>query len=206
MKKTGFLIIIFIVLWSCKKNDFADNMLNNNVKFNSPYEVFYETLETGKITDTILVQSQTQIFGCGTAAYEYVEALKKSGLDKYYAKYDDVLSDTVLVNKFAKKHNTKILWVTRGNEGEKMELSDSVLHKNTNLEKRLWATKNFIKLSETPIKIDVVNIYYSVVYPKEKKYVTKEYKVSKVNGNWGSNKTSTDTSENKDFQYAYYPF
>jgi hypothetical protein len=206
MKKLAFLIVIFSILWSCKKIDFADNFLTNKVKYNSPYEAFYETLEAGKISDTILVQSQTQIFGCGTAVYEYLEALKKSGLDKYYVKYKDVLSDTILVNKFAKKHNTKILWVTRGNEGEKMELSDSVLHKNINLEKRLWATKNFIKLTETPKTMNSVNVFCSIVYPKEKKYVTKEYKVSKANGNWESNKTSTDTSENKDFEYAYYPF
>ncbi|WP_395077986.1 hypothetical protein [Flavobacterium sp.] len=206
MKKIVFLIVVFIVLLSCKKVDFAENTVKKDLKFNSPYEAFYENLETGKITDTVLVQNKTQVFGCGTAAYEYFEELKKSGLDKYYVKYNDVLSDTLIVNKFAKKHNTKILWVTRGNEGEKMELLDPIIHKKANLEKRLWATKNFIKFSENPITMDAVTIYYSIAYPIEKKYYAKEYKVSKVNENWKSIKISTEKSEIKDFENAYYPF
>lgn len=205
MKKTALLLVLFVIILSCKKTDFVEKGMNT-LKYESPYQAFYETLETGKLSDTILVQSQSKIFGCGTAAYEYFESLKKSGLDKFYTKYSDVLSNKVLINNFAKKNNLKILWVTRGNEGEKMELSDSLLHKNTNLEKRLWATKNFIKLTESPIKLDSVTIFFSVVYPKEKKYLTKEYMVSKVNGSWKCNKTSNDKSEIKDFRLGYYPF
>ena len=204
MKKIILIIYLFVITLSCKKQDLAQNI--PNIKYDTPYEAFYKTLQTSKLTDTILVQSQTQVFGCGTAAYEYFEELKKSGLDKFYTKYNNVLSDTVLVNEFSKNHNTRILWVTRGNEGEKMELIDPVLHKNTALEKRLWATKNFIKLTETPEKMNSVNIYYSIIYPKEKKYFTKDYKVSEINGIWQSTKVSIDKSENKDFKYAYYPF
>ncbi|WP_310554687.1 hypothetical protein [Flavobacterium sp.] len=200
MKKILFLLVGFVIIFSCKRLEKID------AKNNSPYVAFFKTLETEEISDTILVQSQTKIFGCGTAAYEYMEGLKKSGLDKFYEKYEDVLSDTISINKFEKTHNIKILWITRGNEGEKMELLDSVLHKNTSLEKRLWETKNFIKFTQTPIAMNAVDIYYSIAYPKEKKYFTKVYKVSKVNEKWESIKMSSHKSEVKDFQYAYYPF
>lgn len=206
MIKTSILLFMFVVLLSCKKTDFTENLFKKEMKYNSPYQAFLETLEPGKLTDTILVQTETQVFGCGTAAYEYFEELKKTGLDKFYKKHKTVLTDTALITKFERKHKLKILWVTRGFSGEKMELLNSVLHKNIEIEKRLWATKNFIKFTETPKTLNDVTVFYSIVYPKEKKYLTKEYQVSQVNKNWESIKKSTEKSEIKDFRFAYYPF
>lgn len=198
MKMLILLIITLSIFSNCQQFN------NHRIVKNGPYEEFFDKLNSGKITDTIIVQAQTRVFGCGTAYLEYSKKLNKSGLDKFYNKYSDVLSDTISIAKFEKKFKTKILWLTRGNEGEKLELLDSTLHNKINF-KKLLATKNFIKFSENPISMNVVKIYYSIAYPIEKKYFSKEYKVFKTNKNWKSIKVSTDKSEIVDFEYAYYP-
>jgi hypothetical protein len=154
----------------------------------SPYKVFFEKLKVEKITDTILVPFQTHIFGCGTAYIEFQEHLKKKGLDKFYEKYKDVLSDSLLIKKFEIKNKTKILWIFRGNEGELFELADSVLHNKPNFEKRMLASKTHVSISEYPISVDSVYVYVSIDYPIIKKSIQKIYSISKKEDNWNMNK------------------
>lgn len=77
-------IIIFII--SSFTYCTHQNKENNDIKIinNSPYSIYFKSLKISNLTDTVLVQSQTKIFGCGTAVTEYKERLKTSGLDKFY--------------------------------------------------------------------------------------------------------------------------
>lgn len=125
---------------------------------NSPYKLFFNELRLSNITDTVLVQNTTKIFGCGTASMDYNEELRKTGLDKYYDKYGTVLSDLKGLSEFEKNNKVKILCIERGTEGELFQLEDSLPHKNTKLEKRLLEEKSFISFDEEPEGIDAVKI------------------------------------------------
>ena len=121
-------LLFFILVCSCENN-------KPKVKFvkNSPYEIFFNQLKINKLTDTILVQNRTKVFGCGTAYVMYEDELNKNGLIKFYEVYGTILDNSEFLNVFAKNNNVKILWIERGNEGELFQLEDSILHKNKNL-------------------------------------------------------------------------
>jgi hypothetical protein len=184
MKKAFLYLCLVSTLVSCQKSE-TKKLITN---LDSPYAVFFDELEIEKITDTILVPFQTRIFGCGTAYIEFQEHLKKKGLDKFYEKYKDVLSDSLLIKKFEIKNKTKILWIFKGNEGELFQLADTVLHKKTNFEKRILASKTHVSISEYPISMDSVDIYVSMNYPITNKNIEKTYSISKKGNEWKINK------------------
>ncbi len=152
--------LLIILLYSCL-NQSEKNQINKS-KINSPYKIFFQYLKLDKLTDTILVQNRTKVFGCGTAYMEYKNKLEKSGLDIFYKKYGNILSDRKLFSIFERKHNVKILWIERGNEGELFQLEDTLLHKNTDLEKRLIKEKTYIEFNENPTSMNNVTINVSI--------------------------------------------
>ncbi len=181
--KTTILILILTIV-SCKNNQPKKLITSQE----SPYELFFNELEIENLSDTILVPIQTRIFGCGTGYTQYQENLVKKGLNKFYEKYGDVLSNTLAITKFETKNKTKILWITRGNEGELNELFDSFLHKKLNFEKRIMESKNYVSLTETPFSMDSLIVDISVNEPISKKFIQKTYSIFKVNEKWKLNK------------------
>ncbi len=184
MKNAFLYLTLVLTILSCQNRETKKLMTN----LESPYTVFFDNLEVEKITDTILVPFQTRVFGCGTAYIEFQDHLKTKGLDKFYGKYKDVLSDSLMIKKFEIKNKTKILWIFRGNEGELFQLSDSVLHNKPNFEKRMLESKTHVSISEYPISMDSVDVYVSINYPITKKSVQKIYFISKKDDKWKVNK------------------
>ncbi|RRJ90544.1 hypothetical protein EG240_08405 [Paenimyroides tangerinum] len=130
------------------------------------------------MTDTILVQNKTKIFGCGTGYVMYHEDLKESGLSKFYEKYGTVLDNQELLKVFEKNNNLKILWIERGNEGELFQLEDSVLHNNKKLEIRLMSEKAFLVFDETPKSLDSLNITVTIEFSNTNKILLKSFDLS----------------------------
>ena len=159
MKYLLIHIILVFTLINCES--ISDSTGKKNItskETNSPYPLFFKTLNIPRFTDTILVQNKTRIFGCGTEALEYNDKLKKSGLDVFYEKFGSVLSNRNLIENFAKANNAKVLWVTRGIEGETMHLEEESLHRDTVLETRLFNDKDYVVFSEEPISLDCVHV------------------------------------------------
>lgn len=173
------LLLSFIFIFSC--NNSEGKKINAE---NSPYKIFFNELKINNLTDTILVQNQTKIFGCGTATVMYEEEIKNKGIDKFYKKYGTVVDDRELINSFAKKNNVKILWIYRGIEGELLQLEDSALHKNTKLEKRLLAEKTFLSFDDDPKTLDSLNITVLSNNPTENKMLSHSFDLSKSKNVW----------------------
>ncbi len=172
----------------------------------NPYEVFFSSLKAFNLSDTILVQSQTKIFGCGTAAHEYHEKLKKEGLDKFYEKYGTVFSDTTILKKFEKENKTKVLWVFRGYEGELMEFENEKLKKNKKLFDRLLKEKDFIQFSETPNSMISITFNISKVNPKKQETEISTYTVDLKDAMWGFSLVNQENFNGENFKRGYYPF
>ena len=172
-------LLFFILVCSCENN-------KPKVKFvkNSPYEIFFNQLKINKLTDTILVQNRTKVFGCGTAYVMYEDELNKNGLIKFYEVYGTILDNSEFLNVFSKNNNVKILWIERGNEGELFQLEDSILHKNKNLEKRLIAEKAFLSFDDTPKTMDSLNLTVVINFRNLNKTILKSYDLSKRQNYW----------------------
>ena len=151
---------------------------------NSPYKIFFNELKIDNLTDTILVQNQTKLFGCGTAVAMYEEEILSKGIGKFYEKYGTVVDDRELINSFAKKNNVKILWIYRGIEGELLQLEDSILHKNTQLEKRLLAEKTFLSFDDDPKTLDSLNISVTSYSPPKNTSILYSFDLSKNKNAW----------------------
>ncbi len=205
MKYVLIHLILIFTLTNCKsKNDSTINKEDHKTnvvleEINSPYPFFFETLKIPRLTDTILVQNKTRIFGCGTGALEYREKLKESGLDAFYEKYGSVLSNRSLIEKFGKENNTKVLWITRGIEGEIMHLEDEKLHLDTALEVRLFREKNYVVFSEEPISLERVQVKIVVRHMMWKYITERTPTLTLKNNKWVlSNKdTVTNAIQNK---------
>ena len=171
-----FKCIFSVIIISSCENLKTEKM----VKFteNSPYEIFFNQLKISQLTDTILVQNKTKIFGCGTGYVMYHEDLKESGLSKFYEKYGTVLDNQELLKVFEKNNNLKILWIERGNEGELFQLEDSVLHNNKKLEIRLMSEKAFLVFDETPKSLDSLNITVTIEFSNTNKILLKSFDLS----------------------------
>ena len=171
-----FKCIFSVIIISSCENLKTEKML----KFteNSPYEIFFNQLKINQLTDTILVQNKTKIFGCGTGYVMYHEDLKESGLSKFYEKYGTVLDNQELLKVFEKNNNLKILWIERGNEGELFQLEDSVLHNNKKLEIRLMSEKAFLVFDETPKSLDSLNITVTIEFSNTNKILLKSFDLS----------------------------
>ena len=176
-----FKCIFSVIIISSCENLKTEKM----VKFteNSPYEIFFNQLKISQLTDTILVQNKTKIFGCGTGYVMYHEDIKESGLSKFYEKYGTVLDNQELLKVFEKNNNLKILWIERGNEGELFQLEDSVLHNNKKLEIRLMSEKAFLVFDETPKSLDSLNITVTIEFSNTNKILLKSFDLSQ-NKNW----------------------
>lgn len=195
-------IILSFCFLSCQTKEAKQTAVSSP----APYQVFYNAMVLPETTDTVLVQSQTRVFGCGTGALAYQEELQSSGLDKFYEQYGDVLSDTAGVATFSRKNKTRILWVTRGIEGEAMALADSALHADSAFEKRMFAEKCFIKIAETPERLNKVKVYASVAYPASGTVFTTNYLLSLKDNTWIAENISSDTTRDQEsFEEAYYP-
>ena len=171
--------LIFILLISCSHNKSG---LNNNVS--SPYKTFFNQVKVSGLTDTILVQSKTKIFGCGSAYTEYQEELNKKGLNEFYEKYGKLLPNLELTSLFEKNNNVKILWIDTGNEGEIFRLKDSVLHSDEILEKRLIEEKAFLIFNDLPKTLDSMTITLSINYKKPKRSILKYFDLSISKNEW----------------------
>lgn len=169
----------------------CNNSETKNVE-NSPYKIFFNELKINDLTDTILVQNQTKIFGCGTAAVMYEEEIKSKGIDQFYEKYGTVIDNQELLNSFAKMNNVKILWIYRGNEGELMQLEDSILHKNAHLEKRLLAEKTFLSFDDVPKTLDSLNISVKSYSPRKNTTFLYSYDLSKNKNGWKIDKQNEE--------------
>lgn len=173
------LLLSFIFVYSCNNSETK----TKNVE-NSPYKIFFNELTIDNLTDTILVQNQTKIFGCGTAAVMYEDDIKNKGIDQFYEKYGTVIDNQELLDTFAKKNNVKILWIYRGNEGELMQLEDSILHKNAQLEKRLLAEKTFLSFDDVPKTLDSLTINVSNYHPPKKTTSLYSFDLSNNKNGW----------------------
>ena len=173
-----FMLTCFI--FSC------DNSNKNKQKNaeSSPYKIFFKQLKLKNLTDTILVQNRTKIFGCGTASVMYEEELNKKGLNKFYNEYGTILDDLELIKLFEKNNNIKILWINRGNEGELFELKDSTLHKNKKFEQRLIAQKTFVEFDDEPISLDRVKLTVLINPRNSDKVIIKSFDLSKKGKIW----------------------
>lgn len=173
------LLLSFIFTYSCNNSETK----TKNVE-NTPYKIFFNELKINNLTDTILVQNQTKLFGCGTAIAMYEEEIKSKGIDQFYEKYGTVVDDRELINSFAKKNNVKILWIYRGIEGELLQLEDSILHKNTQLEKRLLAEKTFLSFDDNPKTLDSLNISVTSYNPPKNTSFLYSFDLSKNKNAW----------------------
>lgn len=196
-------IVLAFGLLSCQHKQAKAKTSNPS----SPYQVFYNNITLPQqVTDTILVQLQTRVFGCGTAAMAYYDELQSSGLDKFYERHGDVLSDSMALETFVKKNKTRIIWVTRGLEGEACDLADSALHADRIFEKRMFVEKCFIKIVETPQRMDKVTIEASVAYPLSKTVFRANYQLTEQDKTWKiENTQSAVTADTESFEQAYYP-
>lgn len=155
------------------------------VKINSPYKTIFNHLKLEHLTDTVLIQNRTKVFGCGTAYRDYENELEKSGLYKFYDEYGNILSDRKLFSVFERKHNVKILWIERGNEGELFQLEDTLLHKNTNLENRLIREKTYIEFDENPTSMNDVTINILIYTDNKTEWkIRKSFELTKKMGKW----------------------
>lgn len=179
--------LFFFVVCSCQETNSKQKIVEN-----SPYEIFFNQLKIDKLTDTILVQNRTKVFGCGTAFVMHNDELTKSGLNKYYEKYGTVLSNLSNVDSFAKRNNVKILWITRGNEGELFQLSDSILHNNSKLEKRLIAEKTFLTFDDNPKSLDRVKIDVMINHRNKNTVILKTFELSKNKNIWKIDKQNDE--------------
>lgn len=179
--------LFFFIVCSCQETNSKQKIVEN-----SPYEIFFNQLKIDKLTDTILVQNRTKVFGCGTAFVMHNDELTKSGLNKYYEKYGTVLSNLSNIDSFAKRNNVKILWITRGNEGELFQLSDSILHNNSKLEKRLIAEKTFLTFDDNPKSLDSVTIDVMINHRKQNKVIFKTFELSKNKNIWKIDKQNDE--------------
>lgn len=203
MRWVCFIIITFI----CASCTYSQKKKKSTKKFAStPYQAFFSKLDDLTCTDTILVQSQTNVFGCGTGAHEYYENLQQKGLDKFYEQYGDVLSDTNLLHEFEEVHDTKILWVFRGYEGELLEFNDSLLKKDTLLLNRLLKEKQFVKFNEAPNSMATVTITVSMVNPKLKETIIKTYLAGLKHSGWSATLVKNEKLNQKNFESGYHPF
>lgn len=173
------LLLSFIFTYSCNNSETK----TKNVE-NSPYKMFFNELKINNLTDTILVQNQTKLFGCGTAAVMYEEDIRSRGIDQFYEKYGTVIDNQELLNSFAKNNNVKILWIYRGNEGEVIQLEDSILHKNAQLEKRLLAEKTFLSFDDDPKTLDSLTISVSSYNPPKNTTSLYSFDLSNNKNGW----------------------
>lgn len=187
-------LISFLLLAVSCNNETKKNQ--TFVADSSPYDVFFKQLKIDHLTDTILVQNQTKIFGCGTGHMMYYDELAKNGLYKFYDKYETVLDNEEHISLFERKNKVKILWISRGNEGELFQLYDSTLHANQKLEKRLIAEKTFLMFDENPTAMDSVNITVMINY--HSKVILKSFDLSKNEGQWRIDKQD-ETETKADF-------
>lgn len=204
MKKIFFLKLMMICSFivACKNKDSS----TTNAPVASPYTLFFDSLHIEELSDTILIQAQPLVFGCGTAAIQHDEYLRTSGLYRFYEQYNDVLSDSTLIVKFSQRHQTKILWVSRGNEGELLELSDSNLHADSQLEARIFKEKCFIKIAETPHTLDSISIAVSVAYPIRETALFMQYQIVKRGNFWNIVKVERNIKKTpNDLEHAYFP-
>jgi len=204
MKKIFFLkflmICSFIVACKNKESNSA------NAPIASPYAIFFDSLHIEELSDTVLMQAQPLVFGCGTAALQHDEYLRSSGLYRFYEQYNDVLSDSTLIAKFSHRNQTQILWVSRGNEGELLELMDSAMHADSKLEARLLKEKCFIKIAETPHSLDSISIAVSIAFPIKKMATFMQYQIVKRNNFWNIVKVERNVSKAPDeLERAYFP-
>lgn len=191
--KIVYIVAIFVGL-SCNN----PNEINQTLLDDSPYRIFFNQLKINKLTDTILVQNRTKIFGCGTAYVMYENELKKKGLHKFYNKYGNVLDDLELINSFERNNAVKILWINRGNEGELFQFQDSSLHLNEKLEKRLIAQKVFLSFDDTPKSLDSVNLTVLINFKDTNKVILKSFDLSKNRNKWQIDK-QTERQIKSDF-------
>ena len=174
--------------------------------FPGPFEVFFDSLQIPSLTDTILVQAQSRVFGCGTAAVQHDEYLRSSGLQPFYDKYQGVLGDCAFLKKYTHREKIAILWVSRGMEGELLELSDSTLHADAAIEDRLFRSKCFLKFSETVHSLDSITVSVSIAYPIQKSALALQYQLSSNSKGWNITESSKDSSSDKEaLERAYYP-
>lgn len=184
-------IVCILLAVSCSSSTKKDQTLAVD---QSPYDVFFEQLKIDQLTDTVLVQNQTKIFGCGTAMVMYQQELEKNGMHKFYEKYGTVIDNAAHISYFERKNKVKILWISRGNEGELFQLEDSTLHANEKLETRLLAEKTFISFDENPSAMDSVLITVMVDY--HSKVLLKSIELSKNAGQWRIDKEeATETTD-----------
>lgn len=182
LKVKYFLVIVLII--SCDLPQKIKDKVDPK-SYNNPYEVFYSKLNNLKLTDTVLVQSQTKIFGCGTAALEYYSNLEVKGLDKFYDKYGTLFAKTNLLEEFEKQNNTKIVWVDRGN-GELFKLENEDLKSNDSLVKRLRKEKDFIVFEDTPNSLQSLSASIKISKPSTKTTKIKTYIIGLKHLGWTS--------------------
>ena len=193
-------VFLSILLVGC------DAILSKEIKNNNPYNVLFSRLENLNLTDTVLVQNRTKVFGCGTAAYTYYENLKETELENFYKAHGNVLSDTILLKEFEKKNKTKIIWISRGNEGELFEFEDPDLKTNTKLFSRLLKSKCFMKFADTPLSTIVLKMDVTVVRPIKKETEINTYNFGLKHFGWGVFFENKKKITGKDFEKGYAPF
>lgn len=176
---TTINILCFIFICSCDNTKLKEKFVEK-----SPYEIFFNELKIDNLTDTILVQNRTKIFGCGTAYVMYEDEINKKGTNKFYEKYGTVLDNKEITKLFEKKNKVKILWINRGNEGELFQLEDLNLHKNIKLEKRLIAEKTFLSFDDSPKSLDSLNITVIIDDRNTNKTILQSFDLSKSRNNW----------------------
>ena len=202
MKNLLFLSI-FILSTGCSKNK-SDTVVNNLNKTNtalqsimhSPYKTFFNTIRINGITDTILVQNRTKVFGCATAKISYNQELKEKGLHTFYEKHGALLDHQEFINRFKKNHNVTILWIDTGNEGDLFQLDDSLLHKNIKLEKHVIESKPYLVFNDTPKSLDSLSITVLIDYKNPKTKLLKTFDLSADQNGWKIDKVYEEDKAN----------
>ena len=74
----------------------------------NPYQILFDYINFGTLKGNVLINESTRTFGCGTAAMEYSEKLRKSGLDKFYDKYGYIYADKAQIEKVTAKNGINL--------------------------------------------------------------------------------------------------
>lgn len=184
MLKLRYLLLITIIVVGCNTPQKIEGKLGPK-SYSNPYEVFYAKLDNLKLTDTVLVQLQTKIFGCGTAAVQYYEDLEEKGLDKFYDQYGTLFSNTKLLKQFEKQNNTKILWIDVG-QGDQFQLEDENLKSNDSLINRLRKEKDFITFEDALYSMHNLSATITISHPNIKTTEIKTYAIGLKHLGWTS--------------------
>ena len=183
MKKVVSILSIFVLFIS-------SSFCNRPKVEKSPYQVFFENITFENLKGNVLIDVSTRTFGCGTAAMDYSENLRKTGMDKFYEKYGYIYADKTILENTAKLNNIKLMWYGSGNEGVGFNFTDKKINSNKKLKAKLWKESQRISIVENPISMNLIEFTVDYWIKKNEESFHKVYTIEKVNEIWEFNATS----------------